>query len=70
MISYEPLHRTLKSKGINISDMRDVILNSRTIANINRNQSVNLKTIDAICLYLGVPIEHVVEIIIDEAHRN
>ncbi|MGM0836000.1 MAG: helix-turn-helix domain-containing protein [Bacillota bacterium] len=63
MISYEPLHRTLAEKGMVISDMRDVILNSRTIANINRNQSVRLSTIAAICAYLDVPIEKVVEVI-------
>jgi DNA-binding Xre family transcriptional regulator len=63
MISYEPLHRTLREKGKTISEMRDVILNSRTIAKINRNESVNLRTINAICQHLDVPIESVVEII-------
>lgn len=62
MISFEPLHRTLSEKGMNISDMRDVILNSRTIAKINRNESVRLATIADICAFLDVPIEKVVEI--------
>jgi DNA-binding Xre family transcriptional regulator len=63
MISFEPLHRTLRKQNRTISEMRDVILNSRTIARINRNESVHLSTIDDICRYLDVPIEQVVEII-------
>jgi DNA-binding Xre family transcriptional regulator len=63
MISYEPLHRTLHEKGVTISSMRDTVLNSRTIAKIGRDESVNLKTIDAICKHLDVPIEKVVAIV-------
>jgi DNA-binding Xre family transcriptional regulator len=63
MISYEPLFNTLKKKDIYISSMRDVILNSRTIAKINNGESVNLNTIDKICKHLDVPIEEVVKIV-------
>lgn len=63
MIDYEPLHETLERKGITINEMRkNGILNSRTIAKINRNESVNLSTIEKICLFLDVPIENVVKI--------
>jgi DNA-binding Xre family transcriptional regulator len=62
MISYEPLFRTLRDKNMVISDLRGNILNSRTIAKINRGESVNLSTIERICLYLDVRIEEVVEI--------
>jgi DNA (cytosine-5)-methyltransferase 1 len=63
MISYSPLHETLKEKEMYLSDLRDIILNSRTIAKINRNESVNLSTIDKICTHLNVPIERVVVIL-------
>jgi DNA-binding Xre family transcriptional regulator len=66
MISYEPLQQTLRDKKIVISDMRDVILNSRTIAKIGRNESVRLETIDAICQFLEVPVERVVRITINK----
>jgi DNA-binding Xre family transcriptional regulator len=61
-ISYEPLHRTLREKGITMSLMRGTVINSRTQAKINRNESVRLETIADICRYLDVPIEQVVEI--------
>jgi DNA-binding Xre family transcriptional regulator len=63
MISYEPLNQTLKERNMVISDLRGDILNSRTIAKINRGESVNLSTIEKICLHLDVPIEKVVEIL-------
>jgi DNA-binding Xre family transcriptional regulator len=62
MISYKPLFKTLEKKKMVISDMRDIILNSRTIAKINRGEPVNLSTIEKICLHLDVKIEEVVEI--------
>jgi DNA-binding Xre family transcriptional regulator len=62
MISYEPLFKTLEKKKMVISDMRDVILNSRTIAKIYRGEPVNLSTIEKVCLHLDVKIEEVVEI--------
>ncbi|PEF71684.1 helix-turn-helix domain-containing protein [Bacillus cereus] len=62
MIDYSPLHETLNEKKMVISDLRGTILNARTIANINKGMSVNLNTIEEICLYLDVPIEKVVKI--------
>ncbi|WP_026593036.1 helix-turn-helix domain-containing protein [Bacillus sp. UNC437CL72CviS29] len=66
MIDYSPLHKTLKEKEMVISDLRGTILNSRTIANINKGMSVNLSTIEDICLRLDVPIEKVVKIVSTE----
>lgn len=71
MFSYEPLFRTLKERDLVMQALRNEgILHPATIAKINRNESVSLETIADICAYLGVPIQKVVEIIIDEAHRN
>ena len=63
MISYDPLHKTLEERGLTINEMRkNKLLNSRTIARINKGQSVNLSTIEKICVFLDVPIEKVVRI--------
>lgn len=63
MISYDPLHKTLEERGLTMNEMRkNKLLNSRTIARINKGQSVNLSTIEKICVYLDVPIEKVVRI--------
>jgi DNA-binding Xre family transcriptional regulator len=63
MISYEPLKKSLKELNRNLNEMRlKGNLNSRTIARINRNESVNLSTIESICLYFDLPIEKVVKI--------
>ncbi|MFL6561232.1 MAG: helix-turn-helix domain-containing protein [Bacillus sp. (in: firmicutes)] len=60
MIDFSPLHQTLKEKGMMMSDFRDTILSSRTLAKINRNEDVYISTIEKICLHLEVPIEKVV----------
>ena len=66
MISYEPLHATLRQQGATLNDMRHAgILNSRTIAKIYRGEPVSLKTIADICRYLDCPIESVVAIKLD-----
>jgi DNA-binding Xre family transcriptional regulator len=63
MISYDPLHKTLKERGLTMNEMRkNKLLNSRTIARINKGQSVNLSTIEKICVFLDVPIEKAVRI--------
>jgi len=63
MISYDPLKVSLKELNRNLNEMRlQGNLNSRTIARINRNESVNLSTIESICLYFDLPIEKVVKI--------
>jgi DNA-binding Xre family transcriptional regulator len=60
MIDFSPLHQTLKEKGMLMSDFRDTILSSRTLAKINRNEDVYISTIEKICLYLDVTIDKVV----------
>ena len=62
MISYDPLHETLREKNMVISQLRGKVLNSKTISKIYKNQSVNLSTIEKICKTLQVPIERVVKI--------
>lgn len=63
MIDFSPLHQTLKEKGMLMSDLRDTVLSSRTLAKINRNEDVYISTIEKICLHLEVPIERVVKFV-------
>lgn len=60
MIDFSPLHQTLIEKGMLLSDMRDILFSSKTLAKFNKNEDVNLSTVEKICLYLDVPIEKVV----------
>lgn len=63
MIDYTPLKQSLANKGLTMNDMRkNNVLNSRTIAKINRNESVTLATIEKICLFIDEPIENVVKV--------
>lgn len=59
MIDFSPLHQTLKEKDMKMSELRDTILSSRTLAKINRNEDLYISTIEKICLFLEVPIEKV-----------
>lgn len=69
MIDFSPLHETLKEKGIAISEMRDTLFSSRTIAKINQNKDVNLSTVEKICEFLDVPVEKVVKFTFDKRNK-
>lgn len=63
MISYEPLFKTLESKGITLYEVEvQCGMSSRTIAKFRKGESTTLDTLERICLFLDVPIEKVVEI--------
>lgn len=62
MISYQPLFDLLKERNMKISEFREGVLHPKTIAAINRGESVTLTTIEKICLELSVPVERVVQI--------
>lgn len=70
MIDFSPLHKTLKEKNMVMSDLRDNVLSSRTLAKINRNEDVYLSTIEKICIHLEVPIEKVIQVGPDESEDN
>lgn len=65
MISYQPLFDVLKERNIKISEFREGLLHPKTIAAINRGESVTLTTIEKICMELKVPVEKVVKIIVE-----
>jgi DNA-binding Xre family transcriptional regulator len=62
MISFQPLLNTLKDRDMTISDLRGVVLDSKTIAKFKKGASMRLDTIERICLYLDVPVEKVIKI--------
>lgn len=66
MISYEPLFRTIESRGMQLIDIETACkLSSRTTAKFRKDKPVSLQTIANICKYLKVPIEEVVQIKFD-----
>lgn len=65
MITYDPLKLTLTLKGIELKDLETNnggILNKRTVHKLRHNLTLNIESLERVCLYLGVPIEKVVEI--------
>lgn len=63
MISYEPMFKTLKEKGISLIDVEKGIgISSKVTAKFRKNENVSLETIARICEYLEVPIEKVIEV--------
>jgi len=67
MISFDPLFDFMHFNKLLIKDLeRDVGLSPRTTAKFKKGESVNLATIEKICLYYEIPIEQVVKIIPDE----
>jgi DNA (cytosine-5)-methyltransferase 1 len=70
MIDFSPLRQTLKEKEMNMSELRDTVLSSRTLAKINSNKDVYMSTIEKICLFLDVPIEKVVRFTPDGSKNN
>lgn len=68
MISFDPLWRTLKAKGLNKGELQKLTgMSSSTIAKLSKNEVVKLDVVDRICQELKVPIYDVVEIIQDPA---
>lgn len=61
MISYKPLFKTLKERNLLLRDLYDVIGHD-TVTKFKKGYSMNLRTIEKICIHLDVPIEEVVKI--------
>jgi DNA-binding Xre family transcriptional regulator len=65
MVSYEPLRNTLSDMKLELKDLETGnggVLNKRTVSKLRHNRTVNIESIERVCLFLGVPIEKVVEI--------
>lgn len=63
MISYLPMNVTLAKHDIKRTKMaEDLGISPPTLAKFNKNKSVNLQTLEKICIYLDCRIEDIVEI--------
>lgn len=65
MISFEPLKVTLKEKNMKISHLRSDkggFLSTDAVTKINKNENVEISTIEKICLNLDIPVEKVIKI--------
>lgn len=63
MISYEPLFRTMKAKGISSYRLEQMGFSRATYYSIKRGNSVSINTIDRLCTLLDCSVEDVIEYI-------
>ena len=61
MISYKPLVKTLKSKGIGIFELQTMIKNNKLRVMLNTGRYLDCKTLDKICSVLRCKVEEVCE---------
>lgn len=66
MISYKPLRDHMYRNKILITDLVAAGFNSRTTAKLAKDEMVSLRTIMDLCQFLNLPIEQVVEVIIED----
>ena len=63
MISYKPLWKTLIEKGINKTELRNMVgFSSGTLARMGKDQYIEMKHIDQICQVLNCKISDVIEV--------
>ena len=63
MHTFEPLRKILTERSISLRQLaRDCQLSSNSTVALNNDHSVRLEVIIAICVYLDVSIEEVIEI--------
>lgn len=65
MISYEPLFRTMKEKGLNSYQLQKMGFNRATYHSIKSGKSVSTNTIAHLCKLLQCRVEDVMEYIDD-----
>lgn len=66
MISYEPLFRTMREKGITSYQLQKMGFNRATYYSIKSGQSVSTNTINHLCRLLHCRVEDVMEYIDEE----
>ena len=63
MISFAPLWRTLKQKGVTQYELiHEYNISTGTLDALRKNRSVTLNTIQDLCTILRCPIQDIVEI--------
>lgn len=67
MISYGPLWRTMKARGVTkYALVNKYGFSPYTITNLKRNKSITMNTLEALCKVLGCTADNVVEFIDEE----
>lgn len=67
MISYEPLWRTMKEKGVTTYTLIYKLgFSAYTITNLKRNKSITMNTLEKLCNALGCTPNDIIEFIEDE----
>ena len=66
MMSYEPLFKTMKEKGISSYKLQKMGFNRATYYSIKSGKSVSTNTIALLCKLLKCRVEDVMEFIDDE----
>ena len=61
MISYEPIFRTLKARGITAYRLGKMGFPMTTYYSIKRGRHISTQTIDALCELLGCGVEDILE---------
>lgn len=65
MIRYYKLFDLLNRRGMNKSDLLDII-SSKTIAKLSKGANLQTDVIDKICIYLGCQPEDIMEVITED----
>jgi len=66
-VSYEKLYRLMDKKGESFASLvRKKVLKDFSSRSIKAGDPVNIKHVANVCEYFGVPIEEVVEVIIED----
>lgn len=66
MLSYEPLFKTMKEKGVTSYGLQKMGFNRATYYSIKSGKSVSANTICLLCKLLDCRIEDIIEYIPDE----
>lgn len=66
MMSYEPLFRTMKEKGITSYQLQKMGFNRATYYSIKEGKSVSTNTLHLLCKLLECKVQDIIEYIPDE----
>ena len=66
MISYAPLRKTMKERGMSTYQLREKCgIDSKTIRRLRANENIETKTLDKLCAALSCRLEDIAEHIPD-----
>ena len=66
MISYEPLWRTMKSKGVTTYTLiYKCGVSAYTVTNLRRNKSITMNTLEKLCKILSCTPNEIIEFVDD-----